>query len=330
MRKEDLVLPFDLLDRMESAYGVAYLYAIVKGNIGDNYLPWISEKYINCSYEKSEKAFCISLWDTPSSRKKLMQHQFIDLEKDVFQALQPDLAAFLQRLLSKRIYINTHIRGDCLMDRSNRTTAVGDSEAVIFGFESKRRVFLAARPNENGYLAPYDLPFPAVRRAICDNESPNVCFHLWNYRSKTIPVANFSTISAELTEYLSSRHAKYAYLQAPSFGVRAIRDLIDDCIGQGDHLGEPHIRNLKILTEHKRFMRIRMQYLARIRRVPPEYADAAERIEAGVRSAVGQIDGRCADPTHHLKAIEDQLAAEVSYLSRVAELLSQGAGEKGE
>ena len=278
--EKSLFLPFDASPALESDYRAAYLYAIVSGNIGEHYLPWISEKYINCSFnpETEDQKFSISVWDNPSSRKGLMQYQLIDLKKEVFSDFHPDPVAFFKTVLSLGVYINFKFRWKYLPSHIQNATGEQLQEGVVIGYDDCKQSFVVKRSDPACRLLTYELAYRNLEGALYDTTGPQIKLHFWFYRPETVPKTDLSAVVRYLQDYIHSRHSRVRNPVGLPYGFCAIEALINDC-RQCMERGElPNTQYLRSFAEHKYFMYLRMQYSASQQIVPEKAAFSAQKV----------------------------------------------------
>ncbi len=262
MRKK-VILPFDDKPLALMYHNVAYPMGIIQANATEDITPWLSSKYINCWFNKSEKnKFMYCFADQWATEDGILIQQQIELCPDEFKAVfQHDIIFQFKKMIDLGFYPHGFCNEEYIPYKAPYQQRYFSHAFMLIGYNQTKKHFIAV-----GYLADrkfhrYEIPYDCMEMAIATHKSPQKCINFWKYNDNASFKLDYNRLIVELEDYVSSKTSSKIYSDNSIWGMNAIKELgryIENACIKENYIDYRYTFGV---LEHKRFMHTRINYL---------------------------------------------------------------------
>ena len=254
----------------------------IKVNLGDRYLAWANNRYINCTFvnQPHEKGFYISLIDDWSTREKIIIRQIFSLEKETYLNGGIDMVELLKICISSGSYIIGNCNGKYIDESFMEMEDRPYFSYMLTGFDDEKGVFLVKGADYHFCYKSYEVKYQTFANALFDGFEGNITLELRQFNPRADILPDIPRCISHLEDYISGT-SREMFFKDRVYGIAAVEAL-------GEYCSDPKIRNREIcgnlldcLADHKMFMRMRMEYWAEQGWIDDshiEYAQMAEQM----------------------------------------------------
>lgn len=261
--KQKVLLPYQEHPHSLMYHYLAFSLGIVYGNAAGNMNPWLSNKYVNCSFsDKQANKFTYAVEDVWFTTDQILLKQTIELYPEQYQLIfQADLLTLFRRMLNLGYYICGLYNEEYIPGKWNYQKQYHQHDFILIGYDNVKQCFLSAGYLKDRVFHRFEIPYDAMKQATATLKNPKIRYIFWKYNSDVQYRFDLQRLIADLSDYLTSTSSLKVVSRDKVWGLAAIAKLAEsfsDACNQGNPMDDRYTRGL---LDHKYFMMNRIEYL---------------------------------------------------------------------
>ncbi|MBQ8387630.1 MAG: hypothetical protein IJX46_01730 [Clostridia bacterium] len=295
----------------------------IKVNLGDRYLAWENNRYINCTFvnQPHEKGFYISLIDDWSTWEGVIIRQIFSFDKETYLSCGTDTAELLKKCIASGSYVLGNCNGKYIDESYEGVEDRPYFSYMLTGFDDEKGTFTVKGVDHHFCYRSYEVKYRTFVDSIFDICGGGLVLELRQFNPDVEILPNIPRCIAHLEDYIGGT-SREMFFKDRVYGIAAVEALGEYCADANNTDREICGNLLDCLADHKMFMRMRVEYWAeqgwvnnshikRAREAENMAYDAIELNKKYIKSGDGELLARLN------AAIKNIMYAEKQYLPQV-------------